>query len=575
MNKTISITLNGSLFHMEEEAYQKLNDYLQSIRKHFAKDEDRDEIVADIERSVGEQFSEKLTASKQVITVKDVDELMKKMGTIEDFKKFEGKSDEKEEPEKEPSKEKETKKLYRNPDDQIIAGVASGLGSYFNVDPNWIRLLFLVSISFGGLGIIVYIILWILVPEAKTTGEKIEMQGDSLTLAAIEEKIKSAASAAEKKLRSGEFEKGLQKFFEFLRKVVGSLGYIIKKLFSIVGKIVGVFIIFITGLMMAAVTFIFLAGLIGNEALLMQMNFPIREFFEGIALYLAIFSGYLILLIPLIFLIIIGTSLVKNKSAFTTKISLSLFALWILAIMVWGLNLFNEMPNFEKKWQNYKASYESGQSIVTQNFDLSNFSAIEAEGSYEIIVKKDDHFSISATGSQKELDQMIMIVNENRLIITRKICFLVCLWQKEPTIQITAPTLKNLQLSGSVNAEISGFSENEMQIYLSGASQAKMETTTQKFVTYISGASSLNLSGSSQELTAKLSGSSELHGFNFKTEKTDIDLSGASSAEIDTLKDLKADLSGASTLNYVDRPMLSITQKTSGASNIYSETFNY
>lgn len=176
MKKTIKINLSGTIFHFDEDAYELLSSYLEKIHAHFITSEGGSEIISDIELRMAELFQSKLSESKQVITVEDVREVIKNMGDPEDF------SVEQEE-EKETTAPPSTKKLYRDTDNAIIGGVSAGLGAYFNIDPVWIRLIFvLLMLAYGLVGVL-YILLWIFIPRAETYAQKPEMKGEKITLA--------------------------------------------------------------------------------------------------------------------------------------------------------------------------------------------------------------------------------------------------------------------------------------------------------------------------------------------------------------------------------------------------------
>ncbi len=132
MRKTVSVTLGGVLFQIEEDAYRSLDAYLSAIRAHFTRYPDPDEIVADIESRIAEEFGGMLSARKKVITQKDVDALITRMGTVEDFAEFEGEHTG-EEPRTEDGKKREGAggwrmpqgRLYRDSEDQILGGVCA------------------------------------------------------------------------------------------------------------------------------------------------------------------------------------------------------------------------------------------------------------------------------------------------------------------------------------------------------------------------------------------------------------------------------------------------------------------
>ncbi|APY11666.1 hypothetical protein BWZ22_10630 [Seonamhaeicola sp. S2-3] len=189
MNKTVNINLAGIFFHIDEDAYLKLQRYLEAIKRSFTDSQGRSEIIADIEARIAELFNERVQNHKEVIRIKEVDEVIAIMGQPEDYLV----DDEIFEDEPQSTYTKKTsasKKLFRDTDNAYIGGVSSGLAHYFGVDALWVRLAWIILFFGLGTGILLYIILWILVPEAKTTAEKIMMTGEPVNISNIEKKIK-------------------------------------------------------------------------------------------------------------------------------------------------------------------------------------------------------------------------------------------------------------------------------------------------------------------------------------------------------------------------------------------------
>ncbi len=189
MNKTVNINLAGIFFHIDEDAYLKLQRYLEAIKRSFTDSQGRSEIISDIEARIAELFNERVQNNKEVIRIKEVDEVISIMGQPEDYLV----DDEIFEDEPQTSYKRKTspsKKLFRDTDNSYIGGVSSGLGHYFGIDAIWIRLAWIILFSAAGTGILLYILLWVLVPEAKTTAEKIMMTGEPVNISNIEKKIK-------------------------------------------------------------------------------------------------------------------------------------------------------------------------------------------------------------------------------------------------------------------------------------------------------------------------------------------------------------------------------------------------
>lgn len=189
MEKTLSINISGWVFNINEDAYEKLTQYFKKLKSHFKKEEGGEEIVADIEARIAELFKERITDQGSAVTLKDVDEVIKIMG--QPFEMEEETTESTDYSSKSTNwQEKRGKKLYRDPINAHIAGVASGLGKYFNLDPIIIRVLFILLVTTGGLGIVLYVALWILIPEASSTSDRIRMEGKKVNVKNIEDKVR-------------------------------------------------------------------------------------------------------------------------------------------------------------------------------------------------------------------------------------------------------------------------------------------------------------------------------------------------------------------------------------------------
>ena len=176
MKLTENINLANRIFIIDQDALAKLEEYLKSVEHYFNKKEEATEIVADIENRIAELFETMLNKKKEVISMEDVNKVIEIIGLPEIF--MEDVQNEEQTKNKSDFKFKnKTKKLYRDPDNSVISGVCGGLGTYFNVDPILFRVLFILAVIFTGIGLLPYIILWIVMPQAKTFEQKMEMKG--------------------------------------------------------------------------------------------------------------------------------------------------------------------------------------------------------------------------------------------------------------------------------------------------------------------------------------------------------------------------------------------------------------
>ena len=193
MKQTRTVNIAGINFYLDEDAWQILDNYLKQLSKHFKDQEGAEEIIADIENRMAELFQQRLKNPQTVITLEDVNNIIATLGKPGDF--------EQENPEESAnsSKKRSTKRLYRNMDDRILGGVCSGLGAYLNLDPVIIRIIFIV-VTLSGISILVYLIMWFVIPPALTTAEKLEMQGDPVNINNIEKTIRKEMDHLKDKL---------------------------------------------------------------------------------------------------------------------------------------------------------------------------------------------------------------------------------------------------------------------------------------------------------------------------------------------------------------------------------------
>lgn len=193
MKITVSINLGGYSFNIDEDAYAELKRYLKNLELHFAGEESSSEILSDIETRMAELFRTKITNFKQVITIDDVHQVISILGTPEDI------SDKEEPSSHDKFSSPGYHRMYRDTDHRIIGGVCSGMGAYWNIDPLIIRIIFVI-LAFTGLGLIVYLILYIVLPEAKTTAQKIEMKGNPVNIHNIKESVKKEFDSVRKNM---------------------------------------------------------------------------------------------------------------------------------------------------------------------------------------------------------------------------------------------------------------------------------------------------------------------------------------------------------------------------------------
>ncbi len=200
MKKALTVNIGGMIFHIDYDAYQVLNNYIEEIKKFLKNSSNREEIIIDIENRIAELLKESLSLEKEVINISDIEQVIETMGGPGEFK------EEANDNNFNSTASKKNKRLFRNTDDRMIAGICSGLGNYFNIDATWVRIIFIVSIILSGASLLAYIILWIVVPPANTQSEKNEMYNNHVDFSNIEESVKKEMNEVKNKLEELAFQ---------------------------------------------------------------------------------------------------------------------------------------------------------------------------------------------------------------------------------------------------------------------------------------------------------------------------------------------------------------------------------
>lgn len=361
MNKTVNINLAGIFFHIDEDAYLKLQRYLEAIKRSFTDSQGRSEIISDIEARIAELFSERIQNEKQVVGVKLVDEVITIMGQPEDYlvddEIFE------DEPKKHNYQQKSTstRRLFRDTDNSYVGGVSAGLGHYFGIDALWIRIVWFLLIFGAGTGILLYILLWALIPEAKTTAEKLTMTGDPVNISNIEKKIKDGIDTVSEtvknvdlkkhgdKLKEGfdsvsdnisetvksvDFQKQSSKLKSSSQNFFDGIGSIIMFFLKVIAKFIGIILIIVgISALIALIIAFFTVGITD------VIHFPGMDLIDASnAANLPIWLMSLLLFfavgIPFFFVFYLGLKiLVNNLKSIGNVAKFTLLGLWLMAII--------------------------------------------------------------------------------------------------------------------------------------------------------------------------------------------------------------------------------------------------
>ena len=436
MNKTVNINLAGIFFHIDEDAYLKLSRYLEAIKRSFTDSQGRSEIIADIEARIAELFSERIQNEKQVVGIKLVDEVITIMGQPEDYlvddEIFE------DEP-KQQYKQKSTssRRLYRDTDNSYIGGVAAGLGHYFGIDALWIRLIWVILFFSAGTGVLLYILLWALIPEAKTTAEKLTMTGDPVNISNIEKKIKDGIDTVSENLKnvdlkkhgdklkegfdhvsdnisetvkSVDFQKQGNKLKSSSQNFFDAIGSIIMFFLKVVAKFIGIILIIVgISALIALIVAFFTVGI--TDA----VHFPGMDFIDAsnaanIPIWLMSLLLFFAIGVPFFFIFYLGLKiLVNNLKSIGNVAKFTLLGLWIMAIV--GLIVTGVKQATEQ-------AYDANISLVEKTIDISSGDTLKikmvSHDNYNKYMHRDYHnYKISSVDS----DQKIISTTDIRFMV--------------------------------------------------------------------------------------------------------------------------------------------------------------
>lgn len=467
MKKTISINISGTIFHIEEDGYDKLRNYLASVQQYFSTYEDSQEIVTDIENRIAEKLVAKLkTSDRQVVSLDDVNELIAAMGTVADFEAVE---------EEEvlvstggrnsatttgsarstggssggpipgafatgtttgiptgPRRlvrdlrrktlggvaaglahyfnmdvvwvrllfvllvlgfpaissvndhdndffgglagftilvyiamwialpgigtiedDKTVKKFYRNPENKVLGGVASGIAAYFGVDTGVIRLLFVLGIVFFGVGFLLYVVLWMIAPPANTLTEKMEMQGQPITLSNIESSIKQNLNINESPSNESTLTRVLLFPFRAIATIIGGLGSALGPLLNGVVAVTRVF----AGILLLVVAFAFMIGCLAflgaavglwSSTAVGPGGFP-AELIRADVTVPMVLSGFAVGIIPAFGLAILGVMLITTRPVLNSRTALTLAGVWLVSLVVFLGTVSPLISSFQRR----------------------------------------------------------------------------------------------------------------------------------------------------------------------------------------------------------------------------------
>lgn len=591
MKKTLTINLNNSVFHIDDDAYELLQSYLEEVSHHLQNERDKDEIMFDIEARVAEIFNEKMDKNKNVVTFTDVENVITLLGKPSQFtdtadddeEETEGNNTQNEKKtanEEKTSTGKKIKKLYRDGDNRLLGGVSSGIGAYINMDTSLVRILFVVlTFLTSATFILVYLLLWIIIPKAKTTTQKLEMQGELVNI----ETIKNKATEAKEYLQSEEFQSTASTTSNRIGKVLTTILRVGLVFIGAAIAIIG--ILFIAALLVGLIIFMFEPDIVNS------LNLPFLSNQNGDQIFLLIISLLLLIGCPIFALIYWGVNVnSKNKKATSNTPLWISFVMWIIGILMFAVTASKTAFNLKENLDNddlihsswiYRFNFpdDNINAHIKENIILpEDIQAIETKGNIKLKLKQQDNKLIKISYKTKNLNFNDTSINKN--LHTELVDGVFKIHninneqsQQQITVEIGIDSLTYIFADGAVDIESeTPCNFSNLKIEARGASKINLDIImAQKLDFNLEGASKLKLSGTADTLNINADGASKVDTEALKAKVVNIELNGASKAEVYASDSFTGVANGISRIDVEGQPKKKKIKNSTGSRIVFDD----
>ncbi len=525
MNTTININLAGMAFQIDDDAYKMLRSYLESIERELTS-EDSSEVMRDIESRVAELFRDLCRQQRaEVVTAEMVRAVIAQLGKPADFK-------DEEEAEQSSFSAMLKRKLYRDPSNKIIAGVCSGLGHWFGIDAIWVRLIFLLCLLLWGVTLPIYLVLWLVMPEAQTAAQRLSMRGEQATVENIEREISEQRTS-----ESGSAQ--------------GCLWTGVK----IVVLCIGLFFLFIAATIFTAVI-TGLTGALSGLAVLSPLG-ALSALFSGNHVHAIVLSILIVIVIGLpIFCLVAAIFKYANGERVTSRSVWIALVIWLLSLIgATGLGIY-ELINNEQLWN--ELVFEQiddfddfdGDSTATASgtsaISVTEFHSIVVSGAADIRLTQAEECYIEG----KESDLKKIEVVDSVLYVSTKDNLRrgVHLW-------IQAKELRSLEMQGATKVKTpQPLSIKRLSLRSEGASEVDLKLDCNELIVNAEGATDIELEGRAQSLTIDVEGASKVDAENLVAERAVVKTAGPTKVELNVTEHIEAYPSALSIIEYRGEP---------------------
>ena len=572
MKKTLNVNLNGRVFTIDEDAYNLLDNYLNSLRSCFRQEEGASEIIADFEARIEELFREKNRLGYQVITFEHVEEVIARVGKPTDFADSE--EENKEERQIENESEKGKKRFYRDTDNKLLGGVCSGIATYFGWDVVVIRLILIIVpfilspaimwpfkfgdfpfsfvSNFPSLILISYIILWAIVPAAKTVEQKLQMRGKPITPDNIGKAVAAESAPVDIKEKKGCLSGFVNLFVSLLK--IGMVG---------LGCLVGLpllFALIIVLIVLFAVLFGVGGGLIGVGGGLIGL---LPSFLVVDHPVLATITGILLLGITIFAIIYSIIAYFAKVKPLNQPIKWALIIIWILAFILF---FFSGFRIDKTEWKNNNNSW--GPNVIIGN-DISHQKTFDLESTFTSLEIDNDlvaniHIeqipynvqpSIEISGDENLVELVRYNLYNDHLTLTALNKFRS---KKNLTINLRTSELSYIQagLVGNIRMN-SAFAIDELEIIMKGVGNFYADSLYANSLTVrtqTQGIGSVTLSGKAEKLNVETSGTGSIHAIELYADTVYASVHGIGSIQCNPIDFLEGRVYGIGSITYKEEP---------------------
>lgn len=558
MKKTIDVNLNNIVFHIDDDAYDLLRNYLNEIEGYLSAEE-RKEVMFDIEARVAELFTERLNKSgKNVVNLEDVESVITVLGKPNQY----ADQDDESQPagESYEPKQNKSRKFYRDPQLAILGGVAAGTAAFLGWSVVLVRILFiLLFIISSGTMTIVYLIMWIIAPAAYSVSQRLEMQGESVTADRIKEEFNNAKSYVNS-----------DQFRENASSVGNKVGNVVRPIFKlfmiIIASILGfVGLIVVEVILLALMVAVFVPGI--SMAVLPEIftqNMTVLSVESTIMLVLSI-----LLMVggPIVLIIYWAVNALNNRKSSSKTFLWVVLILWLAGIFMFaglGTKAINSFDNLSFEDVQIDLTENSSQN-VDKVFPSEEFYGIYTQGAFEIELSQGNVQSVQVNAPEDIMDDIHVSVEDHILKINTDKIYK----NKHIKVYVVNPSFLKIKAEGASKIEARNpIVTDNLELDLYGASKIDLDSLKAGYVDLeLYGAGAAAFSGEARKMKAKVEGVSKIEADKLYLKAADLRVDGASHVSLHVTDSIWIEANGASKVECTPRPKF-VKEEVFGASKI-------